>query len=126
MTAGQRLYLSVGLISAAALAYQLLLLRLLAVVQWSILAGTVVSLALLGHGASGSALALLRRRSTALAPQLYITSAACFAIAAPLCFALAQRVPFNTLELAWDAAQWPRLAAVYGLLALPFFFAAAC
>lgn len=126
MSAGLRLHLSVGLLSAAALAYQLLLLRLLAIVQWSMLAGTVVSLALLAHGASGTALALLRGRAAALAPPLYAAGAACFALTAPLCFALAQRLPFNALELAWDAAQWPRLAAVYGLLALPFFFAAAC
>jgi hypothetical protein len=122
----RRLLLSVALIAAAALAYQLLLLRLLAIVQWQALAGVVVSLALLGHGASGSLLAVLRARVLVQARAVYVAAAVLFALAAPLCFALAQRVPFNALELVWDAAQWPRLAAVYGLLALPFAFAASC
>ncbi|HKY90891.1 MAG TPA: hypothetical protein VJM11_07615 [Nevskiaceae bacterium] len=118
------LVVSIALVAGAALAYQLLLLRLLAVVQWQILAGTVVSLALLGHGVSGIVLTLARRWTLPRTWATYVASCAAFGIAVPLAFAAAQRVRFNALELLWDPAQWGRLALMYGLLAIPFFFAA--
>ena len=56
------LAVSVGLLAGAALAYQVLLFRLLAIVQWHTFVATIVSLALLGHGAAGTALALAGKR----------------------------------------------------------------
>jgi hypothetical protein len=44
-----------------------------------------------------------------------------FATSAVGGFALAQRVPFNPLEIIWDAGQQINLAQIYGLIALPFF-----
>lgn len=120
------LALAVGLLAGAALAYQVLLFRLLAIVQWHPFAATIVSLALLGHGAAGTALALAGRR---LLPRFHSVFAACaalFALAVPICWAAAERLPFNGLELAWNPTQLGWLAGIFLLLALPFFFAAAC
>ena len=50
---------AVALVSAAALAYEVLLTRLMAIVHWHHFASLVIGMALLGYGASGSALAVL-------------------------------------------------------------------
>src|SRR5688572_19194445 len=118
------LALSIGLLAASALGYQVLLFRLLAIVQWHTFVATIVSLALLGHGAAGTALALAGGRLLRRFPFAYAASAALFALAVPLCWAAAQRLPFNGLELAWNFRQLGWLAALFLLLSLPFFFAA--
>ena len=118
------LALSIGLLAGAALAYQVLLFRLLAIVQWHTFIVTIVSLALLGHGAAGTALALAGRRLLPRFPTAYASSAALFAVTAPACWALAQQLPFNGLELVWNPVQLGWLAGLFLLLALPFFFAA--
>src|SRR5262249_2128106 len=46
-----------------------------------------------------------------------------FGVAAIGCYALAWRLPFNPLEVIWDWRQQLYLAAMYLLLALPFFAA---
>jgi len=119
-----RLNLSVGLIAGAALAYQLLLMRLLGIVHWQPFVALILSLALLGHGASGTWLALRGHR--AAGGQAYPLWALGFALTAPACWALAQRLPFNGLELIWDARQLLWLSALFLLLGLPFFCAANC
>ena len=48
---------------------------------------------------------------------LFCAAAAAFGISAIGCFALAQRVPFNPLEILWDPRQPAYLLAVYLLLA---------
>ena len=118
------LAVSIGLLAASALGYQVLLFRLLAIVQWHAFVATIVSLALLGHGAAGTALALAGGRLLPRFPLAYAASAALFALAVPLCWALAQRLPFNGLELAWNPGQLGWLVALFLVLALPFFFAA--
>ncbi|HET9484805.1 MAG TPA: hypothetical protein VFO79_12675, partial [Xanthomonadales bacterium] len=120
------LALAIALVSAAALAYQLLLMRLLAIVHWYPFAALIVSLALLGHGISGTVLSFAGRRVVAAFERLFPACALGFGIAAVAAFALAQRVPFNGLELVWDAGQVLKLAAIYLLLSVPFFFAACC
>ncbi|MDR7099951.1 hypothetical protein J2X04_002332 [Lysobacter niabensis] len=126
-----RLALAVALISAAALAYQLLLMRWLAIAHWYPFAAMIISLALLGHGASGTWLSMwLRGRPHAwLAARFEATFAGCallYALAAALALALAAHIPFNGLELVWNPRQLLWLSALYLLLAVPFFFAASC
>ncbi len=125
-SANLRLPLAIALISAAALGYQLLLMRWLAIAHWHPFAVVIISLALLGHGASGTALSLLRERGLRHFDVLFPACAIAFAITAVLCLLLAQAIPFNGLELVWDWRQLGWLSALYLCLALPFFFAAAC
>jgi len=120
------LALSIALLAGAALAYQVLLFRLLAIVQWHTFAATIISLALLGHGAAGTALALAGRRLLPRFSAAFATGASLFAVAVPICWAVAQRLPFNGLELVWNPAQLGWLAGLFLLLSLPFFFAACC
>lgn len=124
--ASRRLVLAVALVSAGALAYQLLLVRWLAITHWSTFAAMIISLALLGHGASGTWLGLWLQQARHGFDRLFPGAALLFALSAVLVLALARGIPFNGLELVWDARQVLWLGALYLLLALPFFFAAAC
>jgi hypothetical protein len=118
--------LAVALVAAGALAFEVLLIRLLAVVHWHHFAGLVISLALLGYGASGALLAPLLERLRPHAPLAFAGAATLFGVAAVAAAALAQAVPFNALEVIWAPRQWLWLALLYLILAVPFFFAAAC
>ena len=46
------------LVSASAIAYEILLMRVLTIVHWHHFAWMIISLALLGYGASGTAIAM--------------------------------------------------------------------
>jgi hypothetical protein len=112
---------AVGILAGASIAYEILLTRLFSILLWHHFAHMIISVALLGIGASGTALAFLR---DALASRFTLAFTACatlFAVSAVGGFALAQRVPFNPLEVIWDLEQQLHLARIYLLLALPFF-----
>ena len=87
--------LPVGLISAATLAYEVLLMRLFSIVQWHHFAYMIISIALLGFGASGTFVALARRPLVERYPAAFAASAALFGITAVASFAGAERLPFN-------------------------------
>ena len=120
------LYLSVALISAAALAYEVLLTRLLAIVHWHHFVYLVISLALLGFGASGAVLSTCGGWFTARFRGAFVANAVLFGAGAPLTFAAVQEMPFNALEITWSARQWGWLALIFLCLSLPFFGAANC
>ncbi len=117
---------SIALISAAALAYEILLMRLFSIIQWHHFAYMMISLALLGYGASGTFLALSRRWLEGRFLAVYLVNAVLFGIGALLCFRLAQAVPFNALEVLWDPRQPLWLMLIFLLLFIPFFCAANC
>src|SRR5215471_10955640 len=114
---------AVSLLSAAAVAYEILLTRLFAITLWHHFAYMVISLALLGYGASGTFLVFVRQRGLARFGASFATLAVSFGLAAIGCYALAWRLPFNPLEVIWDWRQQVYLAAMYLLVALPFFAA---
>ncbi len=84
----------------------------------------IISIALLGYGASGTFLALVRERLLPHVRPAFVALASLFGLSVPLAFGLAQSVPLNVLELAWDRGQQLHLLAVYLILAVPFFLAA--
>ncbi len=113
-------------LSFALLGYEILLMRLLSIVQWHHFAAMIISLALLGIGASGTFVTLFQRWLTTRFRGTFCASAICFGTAMPLCFAAAQGTPLNPLEFFWDPRQWLLLLQTYSLLLLPFFFAGTC
>ena len=114
---------SVAMISATALAYEVLLTRLFSIVQWHHFAYMVISIALLGFGASGTFLALKSQLVENFKP-VYVTNLILFGVMALPCILFAQQFAVHPEQLLWDPAQMMRVTAVYLLLALPFFFAA--
>jgi SAM-dependent methyltransferase len=115
---------SIALVSATALGYEILLMRLFSIIQWHHFAYMIISLALLGYGVSGTFLALLRERLLARFHAAYLANLLLLGLSLLGCFLLAQRVPLNPEELLWDAKQPLYLLLIYLLLTLPFFFAA--
>ncbi len=122
----RRLLLATLLISAAAIGYEILLMRVLSIVQWHHFAYMIISLALLGYGASGTFIAVLRSRLEPRFETAFATFALLNSVAMLVCFIIAQRVPFNALEMVWDPGQFLKLSAIYLAYFIPFFFAACC
>ncbi len=117
-------YLSLALLSATALSYEVLLMRLFSIIQWHHFAYLVIGLALLGYGFSGTLLWLFGERMTRRYPQAYVSAIGLFAVSATLAFLLAQSIDFNIEELLWNPRQSLRLVLLFLLLTLPFVFAA--
>ncbi len=115
---------AVAMLSAAALAYEVLLMRLFSIVQWHHFAYMMISVALLGYGAAGTFVTLARPALLARYAQVFTAGAAMFGVSAVTGFLLAQDAGFDPLEMLWDPQQPLRLLAVYALLFVPFFCAA--
>jgi len=122
----RRLLIAIFLVSAAAIAYEILLMRVLSIVQWHHFAWMIISLALLGYGVSGTVIALARKYLEPRFEAMFAASAQLFSVAMIVCLSLGQRIPFNALEVIWDPRQFLYLAELYLLFMLPFFFAASC
>ena len=114
-------FIAIGLLSVCVLAYEVLLTRLFSIVLWHHFAYMIISAAMLGYGASGTALTLLKEKIAPHFGAVYIIAAAALAVLMPAAFWLAQQIPFNPLELLWDKTQPAKLLAVYLLMMLPFF-----
>ena len=78
--------LSVSIIAGAAMSYELLLMRLMSIVQWHHFAYMIISLALLGFGASGSFLVLTKQWFLQRLEYSLWLIALCFSITSILCF----------------------------------------
>lgn len=118
--------LAISLLSAGAIACEIVLMRLYSIVQWHHFAFMIISIALLGYGASGTFLAFTRTWLVQRYVLAWRVLALLFGVAACVGFALAQRLRFNPLEITWEPGQLLLLAATYLLLFAPFFFAATC
>ncbi|MFQ5817277.1 MAG: SAM-dependent methyltransferase [Terriglobia bacterium] len=112
------------LLSAATLAYQIALMRVFSISQWHHFAYMVISIALLGFGASGTFLTFARARLLAHFPAAFTTFSALFALSLPAAFWLAQRIPFDPFLIVWDTRQYLYLGGYYLVLFVPFFCAA--
>lgn len=118
------LLVAIAIISATALAYEVLLMRLFSIIQWHHFAYMIISLALLGYGISGVFLALNRERLQRFFPVVIMANTLLFNFSIPASFLIAQQIPFNPAEILWASVQLLYLGCLYLLLALPFFFAA--
>ncbi|HAU37107.1 MAG TPA: hypothetical protein DCX07_05260 [Phycisphaerales bacterium] len=119
-----RTRLAVALLSLAVLALELGLMRALSLKFWHHFAYLIISIALLGFGASGTMLTLLRRRVLARPRACFAGLAGAFAISVPLLLRVAECVPLNMRRLAWDFSQFWNAAMLQLLLFAPFFLAA--
>lgn len=115
---------SIALVSAAALAYEILLMKIFSIVQWHHFAYMVISLALLGYGISGTFIALFRDRLLSHFSLAFIANMLLFGISTIVSFVLTQQIPFHAQEMFWDPGTVLWLLAYFLLLTLPFFFAA--
>jgi hypothetical protein len=107
-------------VSVALLAYEILLLRFFSVQHFHHFAYAVISVAMLGGGAAGTLLVLLRERVRGRETALFAWAGAAFVallVAAPMA---AGAVPFESTALVWSWKAWGALLLVACALALPF------
>lgn len=122
----KKIYISVGLLSASIIAFQLNLMHLLSIIQWSHFAYMVISVALLGFGASGTLLALARgwfvRHIEHVLPVLMILTGASMS----LIMLISSTVfgSFDSYLLFVDRSQISGLLLTYFSFFIPFFFGA--
>lgn len=121
-----RLIISLGILSSAIIAFQLSLMQLLSVVQWHHFAYMIISVAMLGFGASGTLLAIwgehLLKRAAWLVPLLMSLSGISMMLAFPLI--RLEYFSFDAYLLFTDPAQFPILAANYLIFFIPFLLSA--
>lgn len=118
----RRIYGGVGLFSATVLLFQVTLTRLFSIAQFYHFAFLVVSLALLGFGASGSLLAAWPRLR---GPGWRPVWALAFGPALIGAYLVLNQWAFDSYAIAWDRAQVWRLLANLLCLAVPFTLAGA-
>jgi hypothetical protein len=117
---------SIFLISAAVLAYEIILMRIFSITQWYHFAYMIISIALLGFGASGTFIALFRTRLTRQFLASYRLFSFLFPLSMILSYFLSQQNEFNPFEIVWNPRQYFHLVEYYLVLFIPFFLAATC
>jgi hypothetical protein len=116
-------YVGLALLSAAALAFEITLTRLFSVTQWYHFAFLAVSVALLGYGASGTALDLVPRWARPPTARRSATLAILFAVAVIGAYLSLNHLPFDSYRIAWERSQVLYLVLYYLALTVPFFCA---
>jgi len=112
--------LGLFLLSAASLALEVNLTRLFSVAQFYHFAFLVVSLALLGYGASGTLLTVFPHLAQRRPRRLLVALGWGFAATAIGSYLITIYVPLDTFRIARDWRQWLVLAVHYLALSSPF------
>ena len=113
------------LTSFCLLCYEIILTRIFSIIQWQSLSSVVISLALLGFGASGTFLALFRSRIERNYPTYFLAFLFLFPVTLCLGFILYCRTPFNPFEIGINSREWLYLLSYLASTGIPFLFAAA-
>jgi MFS family permease len=104
--------------SFASLSHELALMRIFSISLWYHFAFMVISIAMLGIGASGSALTVLPGLKDIRRVPIY---ALLLAIGIPASYLVANLVPFDPARLSWDRVQLLAIGLYYVVLCIPFF-----
>ena len=114
--------LRVGALAAATLLFESALTRLLAVAQFYHFAFLVVSLALLGFGASGTLLSVFPRLRSISLGRALAWAGLCFAFGVGLAYGVVNWLPFDSYSIAWERRQILYFVLYYLSLTIPFLF----
>lgn len=120
------IYAGIFLISMAALLLEISLTRTFSVAKWYHFAFMVVSIALLGYGASGSFLSVFPRLLTRNINQLLVVFSALFSLSCIIGFMVTNQIPFDPFGMIWIPSQISSILVHYVFLAIPFFCAGVC
>ncbi len=116
--------LVVFLTSFSLLCYEIILVRIFSIIQWQNLSALIIGLALLGVGASGTFLAILRSPMEKRFTLCLLGSLILFPVTLCLGFIFSCKIPLNPFEVGIDPYQWIYLFSYFAALGIPFFFAA--
>lgn len=126
MKTTRHLLAGIFLISAGALALEVVLTRIFSVTMWYHFAFLAISMALMGSATAGVVLYFFPRLREPDVARAWIGRAAvALAVAVPIVFLIYLRIPFNPVLMnragAFSFNQLGWLALIYVLLSLPFF-----
>jgi len=113
-----KLFLVTGLCSFSTLAYEILLTRIFSISLWYHFAFMIVSIAMLGLAASGTALSVFPKLRNPSQLGVYAFSVG---ISISLSYLLVNRIPFDPVALSWSRVPLLCMGLYYVLLAVPFF-----
>jgi len=118
--------IALGIHSIAIIAYQLALMQMLSFIQWHHFAYMIISIAMLGFGASGTLVVIARKwfinKAEWIIPLLMILAGLFMIVTFPL--SRQEAIQFDVYLLFTEFRQFPKLALNYILFFLPFFFGA--
>jgi len=122
----RRLLAGIFLFSFASLSYEIVLTRVFSVSLWYHFAFMVISIAMLGIGASGTLLALSSRPEAGSNNALLLPKIGNYGVllgaSITASYLLSNLLPFDPAKLSWDRAQILYICLYYLLLSVPFFF----
>jgi len=118
-----RLYAGIFFFSFSALSYEIILTRLFSISLWYHFAFMVISIAMLGIGASGTALSLYPGLKVPSRIGLY---GMFLGAGISLSYIISNHIPFDPVRLSWDRIQLIYISLYYIVLSIPFFFFGLC
>ncbi|MFH2069289.1 MAG: hypothetical protein ABII89_07520 [Candidatus Omnitrophota bacterium] len=119
MFPSRRIYLLVFFCSFASLAYEVTLTRIFSISLWYHFAFMIVSIAMLGIGASGTVLSLYPKLKNLSRLGIY---SLLLGISIPFSYLLFNQMPFEPVKLSWSRIQLLYFCLYYLVFSLPFFF----
>jgi len=119
-----RILLSVFLLSAVIIFFEILLMRVFAIQYWHHFASFIISLALLGFGSSGTLLYLLRRRLEALLEDFLYWLPLALSLSLWAALMLLEHMVFNPFLLLTQGDEITQLLVLVCALFIPFFLGA--
>ncbi len=121
---GRALYAGMLLTAMSVLLLEVAVTRVFAILMWHHFAYMVISLALLGFGASGSILTAVRiRERAASTAAIASASATTYAITTVLALFLVVRLQIDSLAVWTDVSHFLKLFSCYAVLAIPLLLA---
>lgn len=118
-----RLLAGIFLFSFSALSYEIVLTRIFSISLWYHFAFMVISIAMLGIGASGTVLSIYQKLKD---PSRIGVYGLLLGAAISAGYILSNQIPFDPVRLSWDRIQMLYICLYYLILSLPFFFFGLC
>ncbi len=117
MNTQKKLFLIIFLCSSSTLAYELALTRIFSISLWYHFAFMIISIAMLGIGASGTFLSVIPKLRNASLLGIY-----CLFLGSgiSISYLLSNHIPFDPVKLSWSKAQIFYIVLYYFTLSIPF------
>jgi spermidine synthase len=116
--------LTVFIISLTILSYEIILTRIFSITQWHNLSSLIISMAMLGFGASGSLILMLKKKIDKNLNSVSLILLFVYPVSIIFCFIISSKIPFNPFEIAINNEQIFYFIAYFFLAGLPFLFGA--
>ncbi len=115
----RNIFITIFLSSFSALAFEITLIRIFSISLWYHFAFMVISIAMLGIGASGTLLTIYPKLKGLSNISIY---GLLLGISISICYIASNQIPFDPVRLSWDRIQLLYISLYYITLSMPFFF----